>query len=114
MITLFLALLASDPPALAGDWTVDLSIGGDGSYTQPMSLTLAEDHSVTGSFYNSDIEEGRWGENAGRLCVSFRTTDGVGPYHTAACLDGDRVTGQTWAEHRSFLLPWTAVRTPGE
>ena len=109
MLLLMMAL-AGDPSALAGSWTVDLSIGGDGSYTQPMHLTLAEDHSVTGDFYNSEIEDGRWGENAGRTCVSFRTTDGVGPYHTAACLDGERVEGQTWAEHRSFLLPWTAVR----
>lgn len=111
MFALLLVLAVVDPPALAGAWTVDLSIGGDGSYTQPMALTLADDRTVTGSFYNSVIEEGRWGENGGRLCVSFRTTDGVGPYHTAACLDGERVVGQTWAEHREFLLPWTAVRT---
>jgi hypothetical protein len=44
--------------------------------------------------------------------VSFRTTDGVGPYHTAACLVGDRVEGQTWAEHRNFLFVWNAARAP--
>lgn len=107
---LLLALFAAGPSGLEGRWTVDLSIGGDGSYTQPMTLTLADDHTVTGEFYNSEILDGRWGENAGRVCVSFRTTDGAGPYHTAACLDGDRVEGQTWAEHRQFLLPWTATR----
>lgn len=110
MLAMLLVLLS--PPELAGAWTVDLSIGGDGSYTQPMNLILADDKTVTGDFYNSEILEGRWAENGGRLCVSFRTTDGVGPYHTAACLEGDRVVGQTWAEHRRFVLPWTAVRSP--
>jgi hypothetical protein len=81
-----------------------------GARVAPEGRHAAEDHTVTGDFYNSEIEDGRWGTNTGRTCVSFRTTDGVGPYHTAACLEGERVVGQTWAEHRRFLLPWTAVR----
>ena len=44
---------------------------------------------------------------------SFRTSDGVGPYHTAVCLVGARAEGQTWAEHRRFLFNWTATR-PGD
>ena len=53
---------------------------------------------------------GRWKTDRGRACVSFRTTDGAGPYHTAACLRGDRVEGQTWAEGRNFLFNWNAVK----
>lgn len=98
------------PPTLEGAWTVDLSPAGDGSYTKPMILRLAADGAVTGSFYESDIQAGRWKTARGRTCVSFRTTDGVGPYHTAACLVGTRVDGQTWAEHRAFLFNWSAVR----
>lgn len=75
-----------------------------------MVLALGADGSVTGSFYQSDILAGRWKRDRGRICVSFRTTDGAGPYHTAACLVGDHVEGQTWAEHRSFLFNWIAVR----
>ncbi len=60
--------------------------------------------------YDSDIEAGRWNTARGRTCVSFRTSDGVGPYHTAACLDGARMVGQTWAEGRGFLFNWDAVR----
>ncbi|MBI1251925.1 MAG: hypothetical protein GC189_10685 [Alphaproteobacteria bacterium] len=97
--------------ALRGRWTVDLSSAGDGSYTQPMDLTLAPDGTVTGSFYQSAIEAGRWRTARGRTCVSFRTTDGEGPYHSAACLAGDHVEGQTWAEHRNFLFNWNAVRS---
>jgi hypothetical protein len=101
---------ASPAESLAGAWIVDLSSEPATPYTQPMQLTLNADGTVSGSFYQSDIEAGRWKTDRGRTCVSFRTTDGVGPYHTAACLVGDHVEGQTWAEHRNFLFNWNAVR----
>lgn len=96
--------------SLNGAWVVDLSTEPGTPYTQPMQLTLNADGTVSGSFYRSEIEAGRWKTDRSRTCVSFRTTDGVGPYHTAACLAGDRVEGQTWAEHRDFLFNWNAVR----
>ncbi|HEV7269414.1 hypothetical protein [Pseudoxanthomonas sp.] len=97
---------------LDGSWVVDLSTVPGTPYTQPMQLTLNADGTVKGSFYNSVIEAGRWKESRGRLCASFRTTDGVGPYHTAVCLTGDTASGQTWAEHRAFLFNWNATRAP--
>ena len=112
---LALLFLAVPVPALAafpldGNWTVDLSGKPSEPYTKPMVLTLNTDGTVAGSFYESKIEAGRWKTDRGRTCVSFRTTDGVGPYHTAACLVGDAVQGQTWAEQRNFLFNWNAVR----
>lgn len=100
------------PPssALNGAWVVDLSTNPAEPYTKPMLLTLNADGTVIGSFYESEIEAGRWKTDRGRTCVSFRTTDGVGPFHTAACLVGDHVEGQTWAEHRNFLFNWNATR----
>lgn len=95
---------------LDGSWTVDLSNEPGKPYTKIMQLHLAGDNSVTGSFYDSKIENGRWKTSRGRTCVSFRTTDGAGPYHSSACLRGDVVEGQTWAEHRGFLFNWNAVR----
>ena len=95
---------------LDGAWDVDLSAEPGQPYVKRMVLELKPDGAVSGSFYDSDIQAGRWKAARGRLCVSFRTTDGRGPYHTAACLEGDRVQGQTWAEHRRFLFPWTATR----
>ena len=107
-------LAAAPPPAptgLDGDWIVDLTAKPtDPPYRQPMRLTLAPDGTVSGSFYRSTIEAGRWKTDRGRTCVSFRTSDGKGPYHTAACLSGDSVQGQTWAEHRNFLFNWNATR----
>jgi len=104
------AVEAPATSALEGDWTVDLSVDPAQPYTRPMHLALAADGTVTGMFYQSDIEAGRWKRQHGRLCVSFRTTDGVGPYHTAACAVGDHAEGQTWAEHRDFVFIWTATR----
>ena len=103
-------LLAQEAAELAGRWTVDLATDPAKPYTKPMVLTLADNGSVSGSFYDSVIEGGRWKTDRGRTCVSFRTTDGAGPYHTSACLRGEKVEGQTWAEHRSFLFKWVAVR----
>jgi hypothetical protein len=114
---LALAALAAAPASaasvtdMAGRWTVDLRPSlGDKPYTQPMELQIAADGTVTGSFYNSTILAGRAGAGQGRTCVAFRTTDGQGLYHSQACLEAGRMVGSTWAEGRTFLLPWTAER----
>lgn len=113
MLALLLALAAAEPNALEGRWSVDLATDPAKPYVQPMELTLAADGTVSGSFYQSPILAGRWKKDRGRLCVSFRTSDGAGPYHTAACLVGGRVEGQTWAEQRGFLFNWVAERPKG-
>lgn len=101
---------AQSSAGLGGAWTVDLTTDPAKPYTQPMELTLNPDGTVAGSFYHSDIVAGRWKTDRGRTCASFRTSDGQGPYHSSACLEGDTVRGQTWAEHRNFLFNWNAVR----
>jgi len=94
-----------------GRWTVDLSTNPAEAYTKAMELQLAPDGVATGSFYDSEILAGRWKTDRGRTCVSFRTTDGAGPYHSVACLTGEGgIEGQTWAEHRDFLFNWNATR----
>ena len=113
-------MLAADSPvraaapglaAMAGGWTVDLRVElADAPYSQPMNLAIASDGTVTGNFYNSEILAGKAGTAQGRACLAFRTTDGQGLYHTSACLANGRMVGQTWAEGRSFVLPWTAER----
>jgi hypothetical protein len=111
-----LLVLGSAPAAaavadMAGTWTVDLRPSlADKPYSQPMQLKIAADGMVSGSFYNSEILAGRSVSARGRDCVAFRTTDGSGFYHSAACLEGGRMVGTTWAEGRNFLFPWTAER----
>ncbi len=97
--------------ALSGEWIVDLRLSlDDEPYSQPMNLEIDEQGIVTGNFYNSEILAGRAGTAQGRTCVAFRTTDGSGFYHTSACLNDGKMIGQTWAEGRNFVLPWTAER----
>jgi hypothetical protein len=97
--------------ALSGEWSVDLRVDlADAPYSQPMILAVGADGTVTGTFYNSDILAGRAGSAQGRSCIAFRTTDGQGLYHTSACLVDGAMVGQTWAEGRNFVLPWTATR----
>ena len=96
--------------ALAANWIVDLSTDPKTPYVRPMNLVLADDGTVSGSFYQSPIDVGRWKYDRNRICVSFRTHDERGPYHSAACLNGDHVEGQTWAEARSFLFNWNASK----
>ncbi len=97
--------------ALAGRWIVDLRPSPEApKYDKLMTLAIAADRTASGTFYESDIEAGRASDSNGRVCFAFVTTDGVGPYHTSGCLVGDRILGQTWAEHRKFLLNWSAAR----
>lgn len=108
---LVLSMAAAAPDlGLAGNWTVDLSVAPGQPYTRPMRLTLNPDGTVSGLFYQSPIDAGRWKTDRGRTCASFRTHDDNGPYHTAVCLRGDRAEGQTWAEGRTFLFNWVAAR----
>ncbi len=105
-----LLLLSAEPAALSGDWAIDLSTDPAQPYVKTMSLALAPDGTVTGSFYDSEILAGRWKTDRGRTCASFRTTDGAGPYHTSVCLVEGKAVGQTWAEHRNFLFNWNGTR----
>ncbi len=112
-LTLTAAQDASAPRGadVAGAWSVDLRVADDGEpYAQPMNLVIAADGTITGDFYSSAINSGRYGRNRGRSCVAFTTSDGQGPYQHAACLIDGRMVGQSWAEHRQFVLPWVAER----
>jgi hypothetical protein len=116
------ALQSATPPAelpaqyleMNGAWVVDLSVDPAKPYTQPMVLTINPDRTVSGEFYQSTIDSGRAARNQGRICISFRTSDGVGPYYHAACLENGVMVGQSWAEHRKFVLPWSAKRKVAE
>ena len=111
MTTSAIALwLAAVGASLNGTWSVDLSTDPAKPYSKAMVLKLASDGSLSGSFYDSEIQGGRWKTDRGRTCASFRTSDGAGPYHSSVCLLGKDVVGQTWAEHRKFLFNWTATR----
>ena len=102
--------------SFSGEWSVDLRPSfADPAYDQPMTLIVSREGEVTGTFYGSDIAEGRAGTGQERVCAAWRTFDNSGPYQHSGCLEGDIIVGQSWSEGRDFVLPWTATRTePGE
>ena len=103
--------IAPTAAAMAGDWTVDLRLGlADAPYGQPMTLTLAENGDVSGTFYGSTILKGRAGTGQNRACAAWQTADNSGLYHHSGCLRDGEIVGQTWSEGRTFVLPWTARR----
>ena len=117
MLAVMLVLSLQPPPLaapLAGDWVVDLSVTPAEPYYKGMTLKLSADGTVTGSFYDSEIQAGRWKTAGGRTCASFRTTDGAGPYHTSVCQGVSGLEGQTWAEHRNFVFLWRAKPATAE
>jgi hypothetical protein len=102
---------APPPPAIAGNWVVDLRLSDkDPPYSKPMVLTPAPDGSLSGEFYQSNIEAGRFNDRKGHQCVAFRTSDNSGPYQHSACLEGKIIKGISWSTGRNFLLQWTATR----
>lgn len=104
-------VLAQPVSPLSGEWIVDLrSSPNDPAYLKPMVILVGSDGSMTGTFYDREIDKGRAGAVSGRACFALRTVDASGPYQTSGCLVGDQIEGQTWSEGRNFLLTWTAVR----
>jgi hypothetical protein len=102
---------ATPPLAIAGNWIVDLRLSDkDPPYSKPMVLTPAPDGSLSGEFYESNIEAGRFNNKKGHQCVAFRTSDNSGPYQHSACLEGKIIKGISWSTGRNFLLQWTATR----
>lgn len=75
-----------------------------------MRLELHDDGTLSGTFYNAEIQTGRWQTDRGRTCASFHTCDGSGEYYSAACLVDNEVQGQTWSLGRDFLFNWNATR----
>lgn len=104
-------VLSQPVSPLSGEWIVDLrSSPNDPAYLKPMVILVGSDGSMTGTFYDREIDKGRAGAVSGRACFALRTVDASGPYQTSGCLVGDQIEGQTWSEGRNFLLTWTAVR----
>lgn len=111
-LTAAIPAFAQSESPLSGQWVVDLRPEPDApAYLKPMTLAVAPDGALTGTFYERAIDKGRAGATSGRPCFAFRTADNSGPYQTSGCLIGDRIEGQTWSEGRNFVLTWSAVRS---
>ncbi len=104
---------ASDPDALLGEWTVDLRpTPNAAAYEVEFEVTSIEGRAFTGTFYGSEIEEGRINTDWGPLRFGFVTRDGSGVYYTAGVLKDGKLEGTTHSLGRDFLSYWTAKPSP--
>jgi len=114
----FLALAAAlalqtDPHPLLGSWDVALYYDPEAPPSATvMEITAVEaDGALSGTFYQSEFESGRYVVKDGVVIISVITSDGSGPYATSGRLYPDgRFEGQTLSTGRNFLMPGTASR----
>ena len=99
---------------LMGVWKVDLRPTPDAEpYVQEFTVESVDGDSITGTFYGTPIQEGRFNVDWGALRFAFVTADGSGPYHHSGLLSNGRLIGMTHSLGRDFLAYWTAVRESG-
>jgi hypothetical protein len=104
---------AADPNRLVGTWRVDLRPTPDAPpYYQTFVVSSAKDGGLGGTFYNTEIRDGRTNKDWGTaVYFAFTTSDNSGAYHTAGRLTSNgRLEGTTHAVGRGFLAVWTAER----
>jgi hypothetical protein len=104
---------AADPNRLVGTWRVDLRPTPDAPpYYQTFVISSVKDDRLSGTFYNTEIRDGRTNKDWGAaVYFAFTTNDGSGAYHTAGRLTSNgRLEGTTHAVGRGFLSVWTAER----
>lgn len=105
----------ADAGKLKGTWRVDLrSKPGDPPYYQEFVVRGVEGNGLTGTFYESEIKDGRINTDWGTVHFAFTTADARerGLYNTSGRLVGDRLEGTTHSLGRNFLAVWTAERQP--
>lgn len=118
--TLFALVLAAavppaswspDPEQLLGAWRVDLRPTPDApaSYAD-FVVTQVASGSLAGSFYRSEVEDGRINTDWGAVHFAFVTRDDSGVYHTSGVLRDGVLTGTTHSLGRGFLAVWSATR----
>ncbi len=99
-----------DPARLVGSWKVDLRPRPDAppSYAK-FEVTKIEGDTLVGTFYGSEIKNGRLNRDWGSLYFAFTTTDNSGgSYNTTGKLVEGRLEGTTHAVDRKFLAVWKA------
>lgn len=105
------AVRASALRALEGTWSVKLRASPDAEpYLQPFVVRIGDDGALSGSFYGSEILDGRATADGDALRFALTTRDAGGAYQTQGRVVGGRLEGTTYAPHRDLLSVWTAVR----
>ena len=101
----------ADADTLLGTWKVDLRPTPDADpYYQEFVVTSVEANTFTGTFYGTQISQGRINTDWGKLRIAFVTADGSGAYNHSAVLQGSTLEGLSNSTGRDFLSYWSAVK----
>jgi hypothetical protein len=96
---------------LIGIWQVDLRPTPDAApYYQEFVVTAVNGNSFTGTFYNTEIKQGKINTDWGTVSFAFVTSDGSGAYNTSGQLKNGKLEGSTHSLGRDFLMPWRAEK----
>ena len=97
--------------SLDGAWAVDLRPTPDAEpHVRPFVAEVAGDGALSGTFYGSEILDGRVHADGDALRFAFTTADAGGPYHTQGRVVGGALEGTTFAPHRGLVSVWSATR----
>lgn len=100
-----------DLTTLVGTWKVDLRPTPDApAYFQTFEIKKVEGNTFTGTFYGTEIKNGRFNQDWETVYMAFTSEDNSGFYNHFAKLVGTRLEGASHSLGRNFLLPWRADR----
>ena len=100
-----------DSTKLVGTWKVDLRPTPDApAYFQTLEIKKIEGDTFSGTFYGSEIKNGRINQAWDFIYIAFTSSDNSGLYSHFAKLAGTRFEGATHSLGRNFLLPWRAEK----
>lgn len=95
--------------ALLGTWEVDLRPKPNApAYIKTFVVRSVSGNGFQGTFYDTEISEGRINVDWGKVRIAFVTSDASGPYNHSAVLSGGKLEGLTNSTGRNFLAYWSA------
>jgi hypothetical protein len=100
------------PSALLGSWDVSLNYDPDSAPSKTeFIVTDVTAGTFKGSFYGSEVQNGRYTIKGDELVFAGRTSDQSGTYwHSGRIKSHALIQGQTLSDGRNFLMTWTAKR----
>lgn len=100
-----------DSVDLMGTWEVDLRPTPDAEPSlQTFVVESVENDSLSGTFYNAQIQAGKIDTQWGSVQFTFVTGDGTGAYYSTGKFVNGRLEGTTYSPSRKLFSVWSATR----